>query len=441
MGGPRTHPASVTARRAAVAAGVLLTLGIVALHSVYHGSAGPLWRDAVNSVNVASLPTAAEVYAHLRYDSFPPAWIGLVYAWQGAGLAGSDAGYRRLGLAVGLATLAVVWWTGWRLGIGPPLIMLLLFGLSPSVIIYGDTVRGYGLAALAILWSAGATWAFIQRPTWGAYAVAQIAAIVAAQTHFGNGIPLLGIGVGAAAVCWRRRNWRLLLAALGIGAVAATVLFIVNYPILRYMMQAGQQEQHAAITLGWILRVFAAGLAPGLPSLALSWALCAALAASGLAAALLMRRDDADADRAVFAILLLAITLGGTFPAYVRTGVPTNYWHYLSLFALSALACEVGIAALVRRFRHGAWARVAGVSVAALLTLPAAADTVRLRMTSLDLAARAIEEAARPGDLAASSPGSPGSPSTAITAVPPRGSPCPTCRSTSSTCTWWCASG
>src|SRR5262249_45186271 len=183
-------------------------------------------------------------------------WAFLRWGGGGGGLGRDDAGCRRLGLGIGLATVAVVWWTSSALAIGPPLLALALFCMSPSVVLYGDMVRGYGLAALAIVWSFGAVWAFVQNPTWRSYAVAQVATIFAAQTHFGNAIPLLGLGVGAAAVCWRRGNVRLLAASLALGAVAAIVLFAVNAPVLAYMRGAGQQEMRASIDLTWLLRVF-----------------------------------------------------------------------------------------------------------------------------------------------------------------------------------------
>lgn len=389
----------ITIERAALVVGLLLTLGLVALHLQYHRHAGALWRDEVTSVNVASMPTPAEVFASVPYDSFPMAWTTLLYAWRRVGLGTDDQGFRRLGLLIGVAMIGVVWWTGSRLGVGPPLVTLLLFGMSPSVVIYGDTVRGYGLAALASVWCVGAAWAFVQRPTRGRYLVAQLAAIFAAQTHFANCIVILAICLGAAAVAWRRRNTRLLAAALALGGGAAVALFAVNLWVLRYMAQAGQQERGTLKSVGWLLQVFARALAPGVPALGIAWGLAAVVAFVGLLVAWRWRRAAADAERAVYATLAVMISLALTIYAYRLTRIPTNYWHYLSLIAVSALACELGVFVLAKRFRHGEWARVAAVAAAALIASRGVAATVPLRMTSLDLAAREIAKAATPNDL------------------------------------------
>ena len=49
--------------RLPVVVGIALTVGIVALFAEYQRHAGPLWRDEVNSVNLAHLPSLYEVYS------------------------------------------------------------------------------------------------------------------------------------------------------------------------------------------------------------------------------------------------------------------------------------------------------------------------------------------------------------------------------------------
>src|SRR5262245_7626767 len=159
--GTRSRPA----RAAAVCLGLLLSLEVVGLHLAFHRHAGPLWRDEATSVNLASMPSFADVFANIELDSFPAVWAMALHAWIATGLGDTDLGLRRFGLSIGLATVAALWWAGWRLGIGPPLVGLLLFGMSPTTIVYGDEVRGYGLAALALVWCFGAIWQFVRRPT------------------------------------------------------------------------------------------------------------------------------------------------------------------------------------------------------------------------------------------------------------------------------------
>ena len=60
--------------------------------------------------------------------------------------------------------------------------------------------------SLAVLWCMGALWAFVERPTWRTYAIAQLAALLTVQSHYGNTVLLGALCAGAAAVCLRRRE-------------------------------------------------------------------------------------------------------------------------------------------------------------------------------------------------------------------------------------------
>ena len=175
--------------RLPVAIGAALTLTIVGLFVLFQRSAGPLWRDEVNSVNLAHLPSLYEVYAHSHLDSFPTAWVILLYSWVAAGLGESDASLRVLGLLVGLATLGTWWWTGRRLGLRAPLLTLLLLGMNPTWVTYGTQVRGYGLGVLGLSWALGAMYSFVQRPSLGSALLAQAAAIAHAARSSGSSGP------------------------------------------------------------------------------------------------------------------------------------------------------------------------------------------------------------------------------------------------------------
>ena len=389
------------ARRLGVLVGVGLTLGLLALHWTYMTHAGALWRDEVNSVNVARLPTLADVLAHAHLDSFPLAWVTLLHAWIAAGLGDGDPGLRRLGLAIGVATLAVVWWTGRRLGVAAPLVTLLLLGMSPSAIVYGDQVRGYGLGVLTIVWSFGATWAFVARPSAGRLLVAQLAALLAVQAYYANAFLLLAISAGGAAVAVARRGWGRLLALGAVGAVAALSL-LLDLEAMRYAARVAAIELENP-GLAWRVEVFRHALAPGVPVLSAAWAAAAVLAATGCVLAWGAARGapDAAADaRPLFAAVTALAALAG-FAAYLQivARVPTQFWYYLSLMAVLALACEVGVDALARRVPRGAWMCLAAVAALALAAAPGVARNVPLRMTNVDLLAATVARAARPDDL------------------------------------------
>ena len=385
---------SLRLRWVEIVLGVLTTLAIVALHVVYNRHAGPLWRDEVNSLNVAIMPSFREVLETSGYDSFPAAWTLLLHSWVRSGLGATTEGLRLLGLAIGLGTLATIWWTGRRLGLGAPLATLLLLGASPTTIVYGDEVRGYGLGLLAILWVVGALWGLVERPSWGRIAVAQAAAVLAVQSHYVNCFLLLAVSIAAVGLSAGRRDSRACLAIFATGAVAALSL-LVNLPGLRYA--AGLAPIYRGRwDFAWFANMLMEARAPDVP--VLEWAWLGALAAAVLGAVLGLRAGG-DRDRMRF--VAATLVLGSLAFAFVlwRLEVRTQYWYYLPILGFAALFADVALDVLARGVRLAALARLAGVALVAVAALPIVAGVVRMRMTNLDVIAASVTKEARPGDL------------------------------------------
>jgi hypothetical protein len=388
----------VSARTVAVVAGVLLTVMLLGLQLRAHRHAGALWRDEVDSVNVAKQPTIGQVLALSHLDSFPAAWVTVLHGWIVLGQGASDLALRRLGLSIATATIGVVWWTGWRLGIGAPLGALLLFAMSPTTIVYGGGVRGYGLGALGIAWFMGALWRFLRRGGRQCFVVAQAAAIVAAQSYFGNCFLLLALCAAGGLVCLRRGARRTLLAVLTIGVVAALTM-LIDLPSILYAARLAPTAR-GSYGVAWLASVFGHALAPDVPVLAVAWAAAALLGVVGAILAWRSRDDDVDRERVLFtsASVLVALPAYYAFVKYI--GVRTEYWYYLGLMAVIALALDANVAMLARRMRGGEWARIAAVGAVALLAWRGVAATVAVRMTNLDVVAQAIAASGRPDDLA-----------------------------------------
>ncbi len=386
------------AGRLAVLLGLSMTAGLLLLHVEYYRHAGALWRDEVNSINVAGAPSFPAVWAKSALDSFPVAWVTVLHAWMAAGMDGTDADLRRLGLLIGAALIAAVWWSGRRLGLAAPLVTLLLLCLSPTAIIYGDEVRGYGLAALTIVWCIGALWSFLERRSAGAFLIAQIAAVAAVQAYYANCFLLLAIGAAAAAVTWVGREWRILAATLAIGAVAAASM-LVDVSGLTYAARVAPIEQ-GAWSLTWLAGVFREALAPDVPLLQAVWIPGAAAAAVGIALALRAPATPADRARALYAGIGVGLSIVTYFFCLKFVArLPTQYWYYLSFIAVLALGCDVGIDLLARRFAIGPAVRIGAVAAAALAAAPSVARVVPMRMTNVDVIAATLQKTAEPRDL------------------------------------------
>ena len=384
-------------RHTPLAVAVLLAGIVLALHLEFYRHAGPLWRDEVGTVNYAHWPASKIVDMRLGH-THPVLWPLLLHAWVGAGLGDTDAGVRRLGLAVGIAAVGVLWWSARRLYVGAPLVTLLLAGMSPSVIVYGDAVRGYGLALLAIVWCMAALWAFVERPNWRTYAVAQLSALLAGQTYYGNFVPLAALCLGAGAVCVRRRAW---LRLAGSSAIGLTVLLltVVERTAGRPGLGFGVYEtEHGDWGLGHYLGVLSATLSADIPLLGAVWVLAAALAVAGCVASW-WRPSRTGTDLALYVGVAVPVAVIGWLVAALASKLPTQAWHYVPLVGVLALGCDVGIGLLARRIRDGRMIRVASVTVLAALVGGDVLAGVRMRMTNVDVAAALLEPAARPEDL------------------------------------------
>ena len=88
-----------------VVAALVLSLVALGLHIIFLNRAGGLWRDEVNTVNLAG---HSSLGAMVR-DSFPVLMPLLVHGWTAVGLGDSDLGLRALGMLIGLGLLAALW--------------------------------------------------------------------------------------------------------------------------------------------------------------------------------------------------------------------------------------------------------------------------------------------------------------------------------------------
>src|ERR1051326_4689776 len=92
-GSVRTEKQWLEPAAAIVATGFIATVLVLITFN-----AGPLWRDEVNSINVAEMPSLKQLWSNLRFESFPALWLMLLRGWSFLGLAENDLSIRFLGL-------------------------------------------------------------------------------------------------------------------------------------------------------------------------------------------------------------------------------------------------------------------------------------------------------------------------------------------------------
>lgn len=267
-------------------AGALLGLLVLWAHGLRFLHAGGLWRDEAALAHLAAMPSLGAVWRLLARDSVPilaPLAIRTYARAAGA----SDQALRGFGLAVGLAVAAALWLAARSTGRSLPLLSLALVGASAAFVVFGDSLRGYGLGSLFMLLSFTALGRLLAHPGPGTAAAALLAVLGAVHSLFGNAV-LIGALCSAAAIAglWQGRR-RAAAAALGVG-LAAGLSMLPYAATLREARSASLLMSHP-VSPWLIVRVLAATLGP----VAAAWLVLLGLGLAGLAWRLVGRRREA----------------------------------------------------------------------------------------------------------------------------------------------------
>jgi hypothetical protein len=184
-------------------AAVVVTLVIVGLHAFLLIHAGGLWRDEVNLVNLAGVPSLPA----MTRDSFPVLLPILIKAWTGLGL-NSDLSLRLFGMLAGLCLTGALWLAAWTGRRAAPLLSLTLLGLNGYMIFWGDSLRAFGLGSVLIVLAVAAMCFLLEKPTWRRAGILAVAATLSVQALYQNAVFFAGIGLGGGwfAGCARIRR-------------------------------------------------------------------------------------------------------------------------------------------------------------------------------------------------------------------------------------------
>lgn len=197
-----------------------VTTVIIWLHFFFLLHVGGFWRDEVNLINLSGRHSLAE----MSKDSFPVLMPLLVSGWTATGLGQNDLTLRLLGTLIGLVLPAALWLAVWKIHRRPPLLSLVLLTLNCTVIMFGDSLRAFGLGSLTILLTTASAGWFLQKPTWRRAGILAVLAILSVQSLFQNAVFIAAICFGGWAVCLRQKNFRTAMKILSVALVSAASL-------------------------------------------------------------------------------------------------------------------------------------------------------------------------------------------------------------------------
>jgi hypothetical protein len=373
---------------------ILLTGLAVLFHVVYAVHAGGLWRDEVQTLNMAGMPTIAAIWDYLPYGSFPMLWYLILRAFEQL-FTPTDLAYRLLGCGVGLSLVAALWVNARVLKFKVPLISLALLGFSPVVLRWGDSVRAYGFGTALILLNFAALWKVVTQPSRRNIALAGMLAIASVQAIYHNTVLLLGLGVAGMVVALLNGQWRRAAIVAAIGLLAASSML----PYVPSMLARSEWNMvflRSEFELSWFLSmlIYATEHAWAWPVLVSGAALVGvrtSLATQG-------PRQYRNGDQVLFCLVATLSCIAAFYGLFRFMRYPSIVWNYIPLLALVALAVDGLWSGLDRHRLLWAGRPLIALAIAAWSFTPVWKEA-HIRQTNVDVVAARLHEAATANDL------------------------------------------
>lgn len=389
----RTETILVTERVAVL----LLMVFVVALHFRFLVDAGGLWRDETHSFNLANMPGLWDMFAAHRSDTHPVFMSLALRLWILAGFGTSDMKIRLFGLLVGLTILVVLWFNARLLGYKVPTIGMLLLGLSPIIIRYGDSIRPYGLAMLFSILAFGLYWRVTVKPSAKCVVPATLTGVIMVQCLTQNAILLMAIGIGSMTVCLRKRLWKRAIFIAGMGLTAAISLM----PYLSVWKQVKEVVLLNTIPDGSAMNAMVNAF--GSPGIAMGWVWIFLLAISIMIPKMDQSRVQKNNDQGgvstgdlklyaqtVFVISALGYTMFLSILKFY-----SQPWHFVTLVAVLAASLD----AIFGSWKRGALFRIVLILILVVVFGKSVWQQVQIRQTNIDMIANHLENDVKKGDL------------------------------------------
>jgi hypothetical protein len=388
-------------RKVEAGVAVLLTLAVIWLHFIAATSEGALWRDEANTVGLATLPTLGDVWRNLQYDSFPILWVVIVREFAAVVGPTNDPAFRALGFCVGAAVVASLWFNAQTFRHSFPLLSLALLGMSPSLILWGDSIRAYGFGIFLILITGPLLWRFVEQPSAPRFVAASAGAIASVHTLFYNSVLLLAFCAGAVAVCAQKRALKSAALVLLIGALPA--ISLAPYAVM--IRNAGSWNALVRMpdySVYWFYLKLDETLRPaGSWAITVWFQLFVLAVVIGLIALVRHRRvglSPPKREAVLFSVVTLVVGVPALFFFLDVLSYYTQPWYYLALLALVAVCIDSLFGALI----DVPTARIVRIAIVLLIagaTFFPAVRAVRTRLTNVDLVASRLRQIAQPDDF------------------------------------------
>ena len=370
---------------------VLATVAVLALHLYFLNHVGGLWRDEVNSLNLAR-----GQLQNITQDSFPALFPLLLRGWSRIGLGQSDFFVRCFGVLLGIGLTFVFWIAAWWTRRAPPLWSLALVALNAWVIYYAASLRAYGLGSALIALCAAAAWRFIQKPETKSWLLFATLAVLSVQTLYQNSALVGAICAGACGVLLRQGKFKPAAALLLAGLTAAISLL----PYLRTIAGIAQGASPLRMDFDHVIALNHLNtlLAYPLPVLFWGWIGLTGYVFLRAAAGYFIKRSD---DRFWFAAVTMSVGAVAFWIFLRLANFPVQPWYFLPPVALAAVCLDATLPRPAGKLRAPLFGALAALMLISALF---AVQILSVRFTNVDLAARKISALADKKDFVVVTP-------------------------------------
>lgn len=376
--------------------GATLALITIFLHLVFMRHAGAFWRDEVNGIILATMPSISDIWHRLNYDSFP-ILISLILRFWMCLVTGSEWGLRVFGFLVGVSILGILWLNGRLLGYRVPLLSIALFAFSPLSIQIGDAIRPYGVGIFLLLLTFGLLWKVTQEARPWQVAAGTIAVILSVQCLYQNAFFILAAIFAGVVVTIRDKRWERVVLLVAVGIVSAISLLpylqivknsrdwavIMKHPIDFPLIWHTLLE--ALNASGWIICKIWIGL--------FILGICVYIYFQVVRLNPNTSKTQRDVTLFCTITTIIYVVLFLLFLRFVS--VTIRVWYYLPLMAVAAVFLDVIFVNL------NLWSvlRIALAILVATATFGVSWQTIHVCQTNMDIVASTLEKSAGKDDL------------------------------------------
>jgi len=385
-------------KRAEWIAAVLLSAMILFLLIVRATHAGGLWRDECAVVQLAGMPSVADVLRNFQHEAFPPLFPLIVRIYTIV-FGSSDTVLRIFGFCVGCLLISAFWINSRLFRGDVPLVGLGLMSLNTTFFVWGTTMRGYGLGSALIVLIFGCVANLLLAPNPQRSIITMLVCFLGVQVLLYNSILLIALSASAMVICGFQRRSKQALVILAISAVA--ILSLLPYVPAYLRARDWNILVRGAPTSYSLWKHFEVALGnPGYSIPAVWYAIAVGLAGVFIFRIYKARSAKSDPQQLLiwFAISVCVLSVIGCYLFLRALSYTTSVWYYLAFICVVAAALDLIASSLctpdwLRLFRLG-------FGSAALIAAPFADwSAITERQTNVDLAAQTVSARAAAHDL------------------------------------------